>query len=389
VRPKIVVATPWPVWPLINGRRTKAFARCVAWSSVADVEIVSAGASAEDSGEFPLARGIVERRAPFWFDRVPLEATPFTLAGQRSMFFPLHASANAEYQQLLHSCAQGAQAVVACTPFTYRTLRDATSRPLLVDAQVIETAAIRDEFPDSSLGVQARDLIGKIEREALRDAEIVLTANNDDLAAVLAGGRTAPSIYTALPSLFRSTDVHPDPQARRLLKARSNFAGGPLVLFAGSRTLGNQVSIEVVIRLATRLPGVRFLAIGSIVDAVRGRSLPPNLGFTGVIDDAQFTAALTFADVGLEIGTAVSHTSAKIDAYVRCGTPVIADPEIAVKSGLLDSMYAPANDASILDTVRGLIEAPTAADDAAAHAFRSFYDRSKSRADVRALAALI
>jgi len=389
VRPKIVVATPWPVWPLINGRRTKAFARCIAWSSVADVEIVSAGASAVDAGEFALGRGIVERRVPFFTDRTEIEATPFTLAGQRSMFFPLHAFANVDYQRMLRTVMESAQGVVACTPFTYRIVRATTRLPVLLDAQVVEVDAVYDELADDALAVTGRRLIAEIEREAFGGADVVLTADVYQDMAAGALRQSTQVTFAALPSLFRSTDVLPGPQARRDLKARSNFAGAPLVLFAGSQTRGNQASIEVLIRLATRLPGLRFLAIGSIVEAVRGRSLPPNLGFTGVIDDAQFTAALTFADLGIELGTVISGVSAKIDAYIRCGTPVAADPEIATKSGLLDGMYAPATEESVVDCVMRIMETPALADESAARAFRFFYERAMTRVDVTALAALL
>lgn len=388
MRPKIVVATPWPVWPLINGRRTKAFARCVGWSQIADVEIVSAGASPADEGTFTLGTRIVERRVAFAANYGRLERTPFTLSGERSAFFPMHAQSNSQYASILATALESATLGIACTPFVYRSLRGAFAGKVLLDVQAVEAGAWSDIYADDPIGREIRELTATIECEAWLAAEAIVTPSGLNHEIIIAAGRTSGALFGADASLFRSTDVFPARAERAALKARSNFAGSALVVFAGSMSRGNLRSLETMLRLALRLPQVRFLILGSIVEAAAGKALLPNVGFTGFVDDAQFTAALSFADLCIEFASASALGSSKLESYIRCGAPIIADRTIGLQSGLSEESYRPATERSVLEVVA---ESLSAMDDAllrAERAFRQRYDAALARRDAAVLEAV-
>jgi glycosyltransferase involved in cell wall biosynthesis len=234
------------------------------------------------------------------------------------------------------------------------------SAPLVLAAHNVEAPKFADYARAAGSPRTARAwlrTIERIERSAVRAADLVLAVSDADRADLIARYGAAPERVMTVPNGADTARYRPVPTtARRAARAALGLPDRPTVLLAAADVPPHRAGLNWVGRIAVRAPQVTFLVTGTIAPAGRD-------GFVavGLLDD--FGQALAAADCALcpiEFG---SGTKIKLLEGLAAGLPTVAFAE-ALHGLDLDGevIVAAKDDDALLAAVERALRPDVAAD---------------------------
>lgn len=197
-----------------------------------------------------------------------------------------------------------------------------------------------------------------VQRRALAEADLVIGVSRGILAlyppALVDGGRAR--VVHSLPP--RVAGVDEDPAA---VRARLGIGGGPLVLYAGKRSLGKgtEVLSAALDAIRAAIPDVRFVFAG------KGEIAPPardDVHVLGSVPQPTLFALYRAADVVVVPSVWPEPLSRVLMEAMRFGRAVVAtrvggSPEL-VEDGVTGLLVAPRDPAALARAVAALLRDP-------------------------------
>lgn len=346
-RTKVVIVDMQPITPAIGGGRQRLLGLFHGLGPEIDATYVGSydwrGEQSRDQQLTPVLREIC----------VPLSGEHHAAAEEAAekvgkvvidATFSSMAALSPEWMQEARRWIEWADIIVFEHPWAYSPLAPFI-RPgqlLVYDAQNVESF-----LKAESLGMDgmAKDVISEVirnEYELLLAADLVVCCSEEDanqFCEIFEIGedklRIAPNgafTRTTAESVLRKRE-----EARKRLLPDNQR---PLAVFMGSQYGPNvDAGRFIVDELAPACPGIDFVLVGSVLEALPG-DRPENVIMTGVVSDELRDAWLLRADVALNPMQSGSGTNVKMFDYLAAGLPVLTT-SIGAR-GICDESTAPA-----------------------------------------------
>jgi len=329
MRPKLVVATSFPVWPPRGGGQARIFGLYSALARLGvDVDIVTLGARSDRGGTREIAPGVRELRVPA---SAAHNSAEYRLASQTGVpvsdiALALHSDLTPAYGAALAEAARGAAAAVACHPFAQPALADACGElPLIYEAQDVETDLKAAMLEGTEGGEELAAAVREVEAACCERAAHTIVCSTEDRDRLvelfaLPAERAVIVPNGVDPSAFAFADAATRAERRRRLRLDEH----PLALFLGSWHEPNLAAVRDVVAAAVELPDTRFLVLGSAGLAFADEPVPRNVDLCGVVNTGFVRSALGLADAALNPMRWGSGTNLKMLDYALAGTPVVS-----------------------------------------------------------------
>lgn len=167
--------------------------------------------------------------------------------------------------------------------------------------------------------------VAKVEGALVRAASRVLSASADDARRFAElYGRELATIDAVANGTTLPEDPWLDAGRRGDLKASLGFGGRPVALFVGSDHGPNHEAADILVDTARGAPRWSFWVAGSIGNYERFKSPATNIYCVGLVSEAELTALLRAADVGLNPMRRGSGTNLKMLDYAAHGALVLS-----------------------------------------------------------------
>jgi glycosyltransferase involved in cell wall biosynthesis len=334
-RPKVVVTSTFVVSPPRGGGQLRCFHLYGALTHSFDVEIVSLGEFGASPVRHEIAPGMIETVVPKSLahqrqeveisDAVGLPLTDI-LAGPLSSLTP-------DYMDALSAALQGAHAILLAHPFLYPAVKAIDQGlPLYYDAHNVEFVLKGHALPDTPLGQRLVRLVRDVEMAAAREAELVSVCSARDGSVLAEEFGLVPDRILVVENGVDAAAVAfvgQDQRSRNSAAWRRRYGQareGGIVLFVGSWHPPNLEAAETIFSMASKLPELLFLHVGSHCDFFLGAELPANVVLVGGVSDRIKTSLLGCADVALNPMASGSGTNLKLVEYFASGVPVVSTP---------------------------------------------------------------
>ena len=329
-RPKLLVATSFPVFPPRGGGQARVFGLNSALAARGvDVEIVALVSYEERGGIAQIAPGVREWRVPMTAAHYRAEYLLHLRAGvpARDLCLALHGDFTPAYGEALAAVAQTAVGAVACHPFAQPLLAEHTRLPLVYEAQDVETDLKASMLAGSEAAEELSDAVRELERACCADAThtIVCSQQDGERLGELFGLPPERVVVVANgvdPGAFPFVGVEERAQRRRTL----GLGDAPLALFLGSWHEPNLAAVRDVLAAAETLPDTRFLVVGSAGLAFLEQPVPGNVDLCGSVDAGFVRSVLGLAGSALNPMRWGSGTNLKMLDYALSGIPILSTP---------------------------------------------------------------
>jgi glycosyltransferase involved in cell wall biosynthesis len=330
-RRKLVVSTTFPIAPPRGGGQARIYHLYRHLARSVDVEIVSLCNHDEPGSDGFIAPGLREIRVPKSLSHHQQETElsrsvdwiPIT-----DIAMPVLFRETSDYVAALTTAAHDAFAVIASHPYTVGAIQQcAPGKPLWFEAHNVEYALKRELLPQSEAGRTLLKLVHDCEAQAWQRCEVAYACTQTDLDALAAlyGPSSALSIEVPNGVNLENLSILSS-SARAALKQRLGFESRSVALFMGSWHGPNLTAVEHVLGLATSLPTVIFVILGSAGLAFKERSIPGNVLLAGPLDEQQKSILLSAADIALNPMVSGSGSNLKMLDYAAMGIPILSTP---------------------------------------------------------------
>lgn len=380
-RPKILVLNPFPVYPPISGGQGRVFHLYKYVARSFDVVILCLS---DRRSNKTLAPGLQEIQVPKSFPHCRLEHELFREIGfVTCAITPKAASLTPEYSHVVKEQLKDADIVILSHPYLYKETQElGADRMILYDAHNVESELHRQILP-ASLSYLLAD-IEQSEKAACEQSRLIATCSQEDAGKLASLYSISPGKFIVVPN---GADIGAIPfvsyEHRQRLKAAQNMPQ-PCAVYTGSKFPPSVRAAEQVIELAKALPGVKFLLIGSLCEALTSRKLPGNVALLGVVSEQEKYRMFSLADVSLNPVQSGSGTNLKMLEYMAAGLPVITTYLGSRGIGGNDGLhYLVSECAAMADRIGELLNNPSLAASLAHQA----YILTKSKFDWQQIAA--
>lgn len=330
---KVVVVDMQPITPAVGGGRQRLLGLYHAMGP--DISATYVGTydwPGEAYRDVQLTEGLREIC-------VPLEQPHFEAASRLSeqldgatvidLAFPEQVRHSPAFLEAVRTQVQGADVVVFTHPWCFPPLADALEAGQLViyDAHNVETMLKLEALAGRDGSERLLTLVAETERDVVERSDLVLACSSEDAGLFVRLFDTDPMKLRIVPNgafteRFEGASSADRNRNRAELGLRPDR---PVAVFMGSM-YGPNVDAAACIydELARAMPGVDFLVVGGVGQALLDRPARPNVIITGVVDDARRDALLLAADVAINPMAAGSGTNIKMFDYMAAGLPVLS-----------------------------------------------------------------
>ncbi|PVX82159.1 glycosyltransferase family 4 protein [Paraburkholderia unamae] len=326
-KPLIGVLNTYPIAPVVSGGKLRLFGLYSRLADQFDVHFINLTGSRDAASVRTLAPGFTEELVPKspalereeWHMQDMLGATVEDLAAA------LYPASAPRWLEAIDALARRSDVMVCSHPYTLPALREVFSGPFVYEAHNVEADLKADIYGTHQWAI---DRVFELERRAVREAALVSACSPQDLARLQAlyGDADDPRFGQGI-VVANGIDVGNTPfrEAERVARRRRELGvDQPLALFMGSAHGPNIDAARVVIEAAAQMPDVHFLLLGSVCGEVRQWERTANVGFAGVVSDAEKAAWLDVCDIGLNPVVSGSGTNLKLIEYAAAGVPVVS-----------------------------------------------------------------
>lgn len=298
-----------------------------------DVIAVSRVEGRETQHSVEIAPGLIEHRIP----RTAAEVYWQNIAGSRwgseggddALWFARTSALNPPFVRALADAADGAAFCICLRPYAFEPLRALTHLPIVYDALELEYPARVATTKHAPNRIELLESVARSENACVRGAAKIISGS-------AATAQLGALLYDVDPAHFvllsRALDLGQivllAPSQRKLLKAKTNLANRTVALFEGSCGITDVHDAVALASLAGQVPEIAFLLVGPVAEVFPQMSRPPNLSFTGPVNDATRELLFQIADVYVHAGTLKRDivSQGAVDAALY-GLPLMLTPE--------------------------------------------------------------
>jgi glycosyltransferase involved in cell wall biosynthesis len=326
-RPKLTVATTFPIYPPMGGGQARVFNLYREMAATYDIDVVSMHDVAARPRE--IAPGLVEIRVAKSLRQLHYEQAISEAVGRQpvgDMAAALAGGLTSDYLEALANSCATAEAGIACHPYLIDALRGALgTRPLWYEAQDVELDLKRSILSAHPGHERLLETVRETECKAWRLASHVFACAERDLHRLGALYGPTRAVLHEVPNGVALQDLlYTEPAKRRALQERLGVAASPIALFMGSWHQPNIEAVEDILSAAPRLPNLRFVVLGSVCGPFKDRALPGNVDLLGPVTTQRRDDLLAAAHVALNPMRSGSGTNLKMLDYFAAGIPVVS-----------------------------------------------------------------
>ncbi|KAF0279169.1 glycosyltransferase family 4 protein [Spiribacter aquaticus] len=332
-RPRLVVATTFPVFPPMGGGPSRIYHLYRELSRWADITLVTLTGEASEAGTYPLGPGYREVRvAKSRRQRLQEQVMGRRLKASVDDIVAMdNPDATPALREALTAACQNADLVVASHHYLYPLIRSVWRGPLWYEAHNLEAemkAAVLAPALEKGSAAARRALarVEAVERDCARDADCVLAVSAEEREALVDRyGIDRDKVLLAPNGTDTQAIAYTDPAQRRVNQQAYGVEGRFTALFMGSWHGPNIDAVWHIAGIAAACPGMDFLLMGNVCDAPLGE-LPPNCYRLGRVSEAEKRRWLATADCALNPMTSGAGSNLKLVEYAAAGLPVITTP---------------------------------------------------------------
>lgn len=316
-RDKIVVAAPFPIYPPIGGGKLRVFHLYRYLSRFFDIHIVSLTTSGKPVYCEEVHPWLWETKVNKTKEHFEKEADLNKRMGCSSSLvcLPELYKLTPAYVEELRNICQDAVAIIACHPFLYPAIREATNKPIWYEAQDMEYDLHYKMIPQGENREIILEGIKQIEELCIKDSELIVVCNDQDKSRFI-------EMYDAPAHLIIEVPNGADLEGIEYIFPSDKPKGNIKAVFVGSGHPPNLIAAQEIIKFAIEMPEVQFIVIGSCGSGIK--SYPPNVKLTQMIDDDEKNSILSTADIALNPIPYGTGTNLKMFEYFAFGIPVIS-----------------------------------------------------------------
>jgi glycosyltransferase involved in cell wall biosynthesis len=329
-RPKLTVATTFPIYPPVGGGQARVFNLYRSLAEQFDIEVVTLASGGPALGETHIGPGLKETRVAKSRAHEELELS-YSLAVDGVPVTDIAASSLLDltpaFARAVELSAMESVAVVASHPYLVDVLRAAApDKPLWYDAHNVELSLKRSVFESLAEREKVLAEVRRVEARCWREAALVFACAARDLDELdrIYGATRAELLEVPNGVEFAEFTYTPLLERRRLKR----LSGGEhqLALFIGSWHAPNMEAVELILAEATQAPQTVFLVAGSCGTPFADKDIPKNVQLLGQIDNQRRADLMAVADVALNPMRSGSGTNLKMLDYFASGVPVVSTP---------------------------------------------------------------
>jgi glycosyltransferase involved in cell wall biosynthesis len=327
-RPKLTVATTFPIYPPVGGGQARVFNLYRGLAEKFDVEVVTLASGGPALGETHIGPGLKETRVAKSDAHEELERE-YSRAVDGVPVTDIAASALLDltpaFAKAVELSAMESVAVIASHPYLVDTLRAAApEKPLWYDAHNVELSLKQSVFESVSEREKVLAEVRRVEARCWREASLVFACAARDLGELdrIYGATRAELLEVPNGVELADFSYTAFPERRRLKQVTAT--GHQLALFIGSWHAPNIEAVELILAEASDAPKTIFLVAGSCGSPFMDKTIPANVQLLGPIDNQRRADLLAVADVALNPMRSGSGTNLKMLDYFASGVPVIS-----------------------------------------------------------------
>jgi len=327
-RKKITVATTYPIYPPRGGGQNRVYYLYRELAKTFDIEIISLANENETGFSKEIAPNLIETRVPkskkhahkewnYFEKEVGIPVTDI------AMLF-LYNETN-DYINAIISASKNSAFIISSHPYTFGLIKKHTDLPVIHESHNMEYLLKKEMLPDNKTSKKLLNRLFEAEKDACLNSILTTVCSADDAAKLAELYGADISRIIEVPNGTDSSSMPFISSERRIEnKKKLDFQNIRTALFIGSYHKPNLDAIEKIISIATSLPDIRFLIIGSAGSYFAASKHPENMGFMGIVDDKEMNILLSTVDVALNPMMSGSGTNLKMLDYMAAGIPVIS-----------------------------------------------------------------
>jgi glycosyltransferase involved in cell wall biosynthesis len=330
-KPKLTVATTFPIFPPRGGGQSRVYHLYRYLAPSWTVEIVSFAGAGAAAFYGEIAPGLREIRVP--------KSNAHEREEQRlseacngipvtDIAMPRLHALSPDYLDALRRSMRTSGIVVACHPYLIDAIAsNAGAQSIWYEAQDVEVDLKKQVLPSTAVASELLDDVARVEARCWKESALVYACSRADLDRLREHyGETTAALLT-VPNGVSADDVgYTDAANRREIKRRLGLCDSRIALFMGSWHPPNLEAVEHVIALARARKDIYFLVLGSVGMAFTERAIPSNVGLAGSVDDDTKNVILSLADIAINPMGNGSGTNLKMLEYFAAGLPVVSTP---------------------------------------------------------------
>lgn len=331
IRPRMVVAMTFPVYPPRGGGQARVFNLYRNLTDYYEIEIVCLCRQDQTAQSSEIAPGLMETRVPFSSEFVDYDHN----LSKSVDWVPVTdiaaidgANLLGDYCSALKAALEAADIVVACHPYLINAIRRANSKAALwYEAQDVEYDLKKQILPAGEISDQLLDSVYAAEKYCWEKAEVVFACTGDDLRRLEELYGSSRAFKVSVPNgVDYGGAVYLETNQRVALKKKLGLETKKTVLFMGSWHGPNLEAVEEIIKIAPNFPDVWFFIAGSVGLAFDKGLLPSNIIVFGELDDDMKNVVMCAADIAVNPMMSGSGSNLKIFDYFAHGLPVLSTP---------------------------------------------------------------
>ncbi len=342
----LCVVVPFAVFPPRGGGQQRVFHlyRHLAAALSCRIDLVTLGHCSQAYMETEIAPGLFEIRVPKSAAHERAEQRISDQAGAvavTDVAFPELFGLTPAFGEAVSRSARQACAVVVSHPFCLPAIQEACpGKEIIYEAHNVEADLKAAILAATARGRQLLERTAAVERDCCHLSRFVQACSPQDARRLQDRYGIGPEKVWLIPNGVDLESVTFCPWKERMAAKRRLGIGRVFTaLFTGSWHGPNVDALLFVLELATRLPDMFFLVMGSVGQAVQDRRIPANVGLLGVVDNQTREVVLHCADVALNPMAAGSGTNLKMLEYAAAGIPILSTPHGARGLLLADERY--------------------------------------------------
>ncbi len=331
-RKQIVVVSSYPVHPAQAGGQLRLYHLLRRLSCCHNIVLLSLG------GKERLKKNITPHFTEYVIPETPAFDKEKKAIENRlgisaaDIAFMCHDETIPEFSQQFRQHVDFADMVICAQPYVYPLVHRFYHGLLFYDSQNMEylmkTKMVKQQ--DEKL----LQCLFDTEQALCRAADLTIVCAEEDVQEFMQTYKLDNFHHSLLPN---GVDVagtpYLSPEQRRKYKQTLGI-DGEIALFIGSAHQPNVEAVKEVLTIATQLPQIQFIIIGSVAQAfiplaeedAPGSTTASNVGFTGVLTQQEKSIYLQLADISLNPMKGGSGSNLKLAEYIAAGIPVVTTP---------------------------------------------------------------
>lgn len=327
---KITLAVTYPVYPPRGGGQNRIFYLYKEMARYFDIELITLTGENDIGFRKEIAPNLIETRIPKSKEFANNEyhkiqkkiGIPATDIAMLYFYGDLK-----DYIDAVKKSAENSDYLVASQPYTYSLLNSLNPSFIIHDSQNFEYVLKKQMVSNASKDSEILSALFEAEKKACLESDLnIVCAIEDAYEMGKVYGMDLKKVIEVPNGVDLETVKFVTPEKRNELKDAIGFGCEKVIIFIGSWHQPNIDATEDIIDAAKKLSKYKFIILGSVGDYFINNKIacPDNVGFTGIIDDAEKELYLSVADLAINPMASGSGTNLKMLDYMAAGIPVLS-----------------------------------------------------------------